>query len=217
MNNLRIAGFMSIFLLIVFAIFPSVAFATSDHPVVVSLGDSYSSGEGVEPFYKQNGAWNFFKSDSVNSSNCKEYYDWLAHRSESSWPGKLKVKNSAGTEITLSDAKYDEAGASKDASWYFVASSGATTEHLNGGTRYDVEKDNAYETDGKQEKIVKYYKKWDLTGRDTSSFKCYLSEQLDVFNKIEAGTVDYVTMTIGGNDVGFGDIVTAAATESWGY
>lgn len=40
-----------------------------------------------------------------------------------------------------------------------------------------------------------------------------LPKQLDVFSYIE-GDVDYVTLTIGGNDVGFADIVFNVVTDS---
>ena len=40
---------------------------TEGTPVVVSLGDSYSSGEGVEPFYGQD-------------THRKKNQDWLAQR-----------------------------------------------------------------------------------------------------------------------------------------
>lgn len=48
-------------------------------PVVVSLGDSYSSGEGVEPFYGQD-------------KNRTKDQNWLAHRSTKSWPSMLSIK-----------------------------------------------------------------------------------------------------------------------------
>ncbi len=43
---------------------------------MVSLGDSYSSGEGIEPFYGQNEP----TADKVKNQ------DWLAHRSEKVGP-----------------------------------------------------------------------------------------------------------------------------------
>ena len=50
--------------------------------IMVSLGDSYSSGEGIEPFYGQNEP----TADKVKNQ------DWLAHRSEKSWPGRLTLE-----------------------------------------------------------------------------------------------------------------------------
>lgn len=60
--------------------------------IMVSLGDSYSSGEGIEPFYGQN--------ESVSSKVKNE--DWLAHRSQKSWPGLLVLP---GNEGTMADNK----------------------------------------------------------------------------------------------------------------
>ncbi len=48
--------------------------ATEESRIMVSLGDSYSSGEGIEPFYGQNES----TADKVKNQ------DWLAHRSEKS-------------------------------------------------------------------------------------------------------------------------------------
>ena len=48
---------------------------TKGSRIIVSLGDSYSSGEGVEPFYGQN----------ESTANKVKNQDWLAHRSEKSW------------------------------------------------------------------------------------------------------------------------------------
>lgn len=95
--------------------FTTVAEAVSDDPVVVSLGDSYSSGEGLEPFYGQDKA----TADKV------EDYDWLAHRSQSAWPGRLKFDRDTNP---VSDYKDSENGNK----WYFVASSGAKIENLSG-------------------------------------------------------------------------------------
>ena len=47
--------------------------------VIVSLGDSYSSGEGNEPFYKQDKP----VMDKIHEP------DWLAHRSQIAWSGLL--------------------------------------------------------------------------------------------------------------------------------
>lgn len=47
------------------------AAASSDPMIVVSLGDSYSAGEGIEPFYGQ--------SLPLSQKVCD--HDWLAHRS----------------------------------------------------------------------------------------------------------------------------------------
>ena len=51
-----------------------------DQIVVVSLGDSYSSGEGIEPFGIKKTL-----TEKVNDP------DWLAHRSERSWQSMLCI------------------------------------------------------------------------------------------------------------------------------
>ena len=60
---------------------------TNDAVVVVSLGDSYSSGEGIEDFYGQEKEWEQRVKDE----------DWLAHRSTKSWPSLLKIPKADGS------------------------------------------------------------------------------------------------------------------------
>lgn len=83
----------------------------SDPVIMVSLGDSYSSGEGIEPFYGQDKSL----SDKVKDEN------WLAHRSQKSWPSLLKVP---GIQGTMQDYNVD-ISTSSNCQWYFKASSGA--------------------------------------------------------------------------------------------
>ncbi len=144
------------------------AAAKSGEKIVVSLGDSYSSGEGIEPFFGQ---------DNDNAVKTKDE-DWLAHRSQLAWSGQLKINGVSGT---LADHK--------DTNWFFRASSGAKTNHFYEG----------------QDKT---YKRGDYSGT------CKLTPQLEVFDTLEAGSVDYVTVTIGGNDMGFVEIVSSAITGS---
>lgn len=145
----------------------TAAFAvTSGHPIVVSMGDSYSSGEGTEPFYGQ---------DSEDKYHDE---DWLAHRSKLAWSGKLVVKGK-----TLNTIHGD--------GWFFTASSGATTANI---TRDTQDKD------------------WSksITVGDTG----HIPPQLDTFDKQKLqGQVDYVTLTIGGNDLDFTGIVRAAVFD----
>lgn len=77
--------------------------------IMVSLGDSYSSGEGIEPFFGQD--------KEMEQKVIDE--DWLAHRSEKSWSGLLTLPGIEGT-------MYDN----KDEYWFFKAASGATTDNL---------------------------------------------------------------------------------------
>ena len=53
--------------------------------VVVSMGDSYSSGEGITPFYGDNNPGDDLSHLRWNFIEC------LAHRSEHSWPGVLEL------------------------------------------------------------------------------------------------------------------------------
>lgn len=156
----------------------------SDLIIVVSLGDSYSSGEGIEPFYGQSKAL----EDKVKDE------DWLAHRSTIGWPSLLQFSGVTGVTGDY-NVKYNYSPA---LNWYFVAASGATTEHISKTTQTKT-----YNKSRGSNPITPF----NLTG------SVELPKQIDVFNGIE-GTVDYVTMTIGGNDVKFADIITTCALHS---
>lgn len=82
----------------------------ADSQIIVSLGDSYSSGEGIEPFYGQDEA----TAQMVNN------YDWLAHRSQNSWPGMLTLPSVTGTMAQ-----------NRNTHWFFTAVSGAVTNNLS--------------------------------------------------------------------------------------
>lgn len=149
---------------------------SSDPVIMVSLGDSYSSGEGIPPFYGQ-------KANASKKEKAKDE-DWLAHRSTKSWPSLLKIPGISGT---MGNYKVGNIHTPATCEWYFKASSGAKTEHIN--TK-------------KQDKEVK-----ELLDNDTFYFDTlYLPKQLDVFNDINS-SVDYVTLTVGGNDVDFAGII----------
>ena len=154
--------------------------ANDDTMVVVSLGDSYSSGEGIPAFYGQNKAW----EDRVYDE------DWLAHRSTKSWPGMLEIPDISGK---MKDYNVKETNSAK-CKWYFGAASGAETKHFS---QVRQRKDT--------------YKRLSLfkTFKTTS----YLPKQMDIF-KQAGNDVDYVTLTVGGNDVGFQEIITTCATGS---
>ena len=152
---------------------------SSDPVIMVSLGDSYSSGEGIPPFYGQ-------KANASRKEKAQDE-DWLAHRSTKSWPSLLKIPGISGT---MGNYKVGNIHTPATCEWYFKASSGAKTEHIN--TK-------------KQDKKVQeaYY-------NDT----LYLPKQLDVFNDINS-SVDYVTLTIGGNDVDFAGIILQCAGSTY--
>lgn len=149
----------------------------NDPLIIVSLGDSYSSGEGIEPFYGQ---------EKSLTEKVKDQ-DWLAHRSKRSWPSMLSVPYATGA---MSDYRVEN-GKTSTASvqWYFAAASGAETKHFN-----------------KEQQKKSYRKSLQLIGEEL------LPKQLDVFDNIH-GDVDYVTLTIGGNDVGFSKIITTCAVN----
>ena len=156
------------------------ASASSDPLIVVSLGDSYSAGEGIPAFYGQEKPWEQRVYDE----------DWLAHRSKKSWPGLLSFSGVSGTMNSYNVRERNAA----NCKWYFAAASGAETKHISKQTQ-----------EKKTSKRVSLFKTMKTTYQ--------LPKQIDVFNKV-SGDVDYVTMTIGGNDVGFADIITTCATGS---
>lgn len=164
---------------------------SNDPVIVVSLGDSYSSGEGIEPFYGQSKTL----TEKVKDEN------WLAHRSEKSWSSLLEIP---GVEGTLGRYNVETESASTDCQWYFAAVSGAETKHLKNQTQRK-----------------KYNKKKKGTGIFGSNlFAGYetgykdLPKQLDVISDNNlSGDVDYITLTLGGNDVGFASIITTCATN----
>ncbi len=144
---------------------------------VVSLGDSYASGEGIEEFYGQ--------SDRVDIKVNKE--DWYAHRSQNSWGGMIKIP---GTSKLMKDYKTtSNDGAGR---WYFKASSGATTRDMTN----------------------KQIKEIARTGINNGEiFTRYVNPQLDVFDRIDT-SIDYVTLSLGGNDVHFADVITQCVLGS---
>ena len=139
--------------------------STTDDPVIiVSLGDSYSSGEGIEEFFGQD----LPVEDKVQN------LDWLAHRSTKAWSGML-----------TSNGFTETASTHRNENWYFAASSGAMIEHLT-----------------KPQK--KHYEYGDQkVDKD-------LPAQLSIFNNINLSENDFITITIGGNDIGFVNILTNA-------
>ena len=161
--------------------------------IMVSMGDSFSSGEGITPFYGQ---------DLTLAKKVKNE-DWLAHRSEKSWAGQLEL---SGLKKAMKDYKTDyrnnETVEDQDAQWYFVAASGAETKHIS-----------------KEPQNKKYYKVKASTVERAHGVGTYkdenakLQEQIKVFEGISRNEVDYITLSLGGNDVGFTEIVKSCATN----
>lgn len=158
-------------------------------PVMVSLGDSYSSGEGIDPYY-------FSRSEDKY-----EQPDWIAHRSMHSWAGKLKLSDSKGNRLTMYQNKAFYSNKTKSYAsfnknnWYFVAASGAVTASLRNTQ-------------------TKSYDRYPENGSFEECGSLTLDNQLKVFESIEPGTTDYVTMTMGGNDAHFADVFIYAAVNS---
>ncbi|MBQ3668992.1 MAG: hypothetical protein II920_07190, partial [Clostridia bacterium] len=93
-------------------------------PIIVSIGDSYASGEGIEPFFGQ---------DLPVDAKIHDQ-DWLAHRSALSWPALLRFDGLDGTTgenkgklLKNESGKYELV---QEGNWFFVASSGAVINHL---------------------------------------------------------------------------------------
>ena len=185
----RILSFILIFLIYV-SIFPvpvsTKAANTSSDRVIVGLGDSFSSGEGIEPFYDQ---------DLPIEQKLKSQ-DWLAHRSEKAWSGLLTLNDDdKGICYLMKTGKYEENRPADEIHWYFAASSGAETINL-----YSEQKQKYHlKANGKT------YKKSES-----------ITKQLAIFETVKANNqkADYVTLTLGGNDVGFTEVIKHIAKTS---
>ena len=163
------------------AVLPGSRYSSDNPLIVVSLGDSYSAGEGIEKFYGQ---------DKTLEAKVRDD-NWLAHRSQRSWPSQLKVPGVAGT---MADYMVPLGSTSSDSCrWYFAAASGAETKHFKNAFRKEYHRSTGVFS-------------WPVEGSKN------LPPQLDVFEGIR-GDVDYVTLSIGGNDVGFADVVTTCAVN----
>ena len=110
----------------------SFAFAEGS-AVIVAVGDSYISGEGIEPFYGQ---------EAEMTERCRDN-DWLAHRSEKNWPGMLTLP-------AVDGPMRDHRGEN----FFFAAASGALSKHLflltdeEKAAGETAEQDKEYKRDG---------------------------------------------------------------------
>ncbi len=157
--------------------------AETDTMIIVSMGDSYSSGDGLEPYYGQEKPMSKRITDP----------DWLGHRSPISWPALIEVPGYPGT---MADYKVNGTSTAS-CQWYFVAAGGATSANIT-TTEQKIGVKKAERTDAG----VTYIQHTE-----------YLPPQIDVFKKIK-GKVDYVTITVGGNDAGLGKLVKACTKHS---
>ena len=171
--------------------------------IIVSLGDSYSSGEGIDPF---------FGSDDLPLEDRVNNVDWLCHRSQNAWSGMLTLQISDGSTITM---KNHRGTAENEGNWYFAAMSGAVTGNILDTDPIPERKKNKKEY---QHRFKKYNK---LIGMEYNPFTSSLEPkyvkgaveiepQLSVFDQLGDKKADYVTITMGGNDIEFPKIVTSA-------
>ena len=165
--------------------------------IIVSLGDSYSSGEGIPPFY---GQYDVNGMDVPFNKKVQDD-DWLAHRSMYAWSGML---NLPGVDGTMAE--------NKGTHWYFAAVSGAETKNIQYLDKNDrdraqklLSKDKL--TAEEEEELEGYgYQKKEYSGDGVTGVR-WLEPQLNIFDKLGDKKADYVTITIGGNDLGFVDII----------
>lgn len=152
--------------------------------IIVSLGDSYSSGEGLGAYY----------GEELPLEIRVKYFDWLAHRSKESWPGRLTLPSVNGS---MSANRGGCIGERRFGNWYFAATSGAETKHM----LQPYQKDYLKSTKGQLgEKSI-------LSDHET------LPPQLAIFSELKSEKADYVTLTLGGNDVGFRNIMESALSK----
>ena len=165
--------------------------------IIVSLGDSYSSGEGIPPFF---GQYDVNGMDVPFNKKVQDD-DWLAHRSMYAWSGML---NLPGVDGTMAE--------NKGTHWYFAAVSGAETKNIQYLDKNDrdraqklLSKDKL--TAEEEEELEGYgYQKKEYSGDGVTGVR-WLEPQLNIFDKLGDKKADYVTITIGGNDLGFVDII----------
>lgn len=201
--SILMASILSLSLLDIFSPINAYAYGKDEPIIVVSMGDSYSSGEGIEPFYGQK------ENDDPKGKDLSRFAkidndDWLAHRSMYSWPSRLKVGDKAVREHKM---PLNKSNGDSEMQWYFVAASGAVTWHFGG-------KNNDGSWWGE-------YPHKTVTNVGTVMHPWYetksknLDPQLKVFEDNELyGKVDYVTMSIGGNDLDFVDIIATSLEDT---
>lgn len=195
---------------------------TTEEPsdrVIVTLGDSYASGEGIEPFYGQlskdlaeTGDYfgkfegMFDKEDKSPVSEKVQNDDWLAHRSQYAWSGMLTLP---GVEGNMAE--------NRGTHWYFAAASGAATHNIIG---YDIDENGNKNYEKYIDHITgeeKDCRQLKETKQDGEKNKVNLEPQIKIFDKLKAEgkKADYVIISIGGNDVGFNYVVNQVMIGSW--
>ncbi len=118
-------------------------------------------------------------------------HDWVAHRSELAWSGRVSID---------SEVMCVPMSGNRNENWFFVADSGATVPDIF----------------NKRTKNVNYEVRSSLSVLPTTKYTTVvLDPQISIFDTFDSRDLkaDYVTMTMGGNDMGFADVVSEAATS----
>ncbi|MBQ8161241.1 MAG: hypothetical protein IJ083_10870 [Clostridia bacterium] len=197
---------------------PAFASGKEDDPafqpsrIIVSMGDSFSSGEGIPPFLGQKNEMNLERSLLEKLSDP----DWLAHRSTRSWGSRLTLPGISGTMASH-----------RNENWFFVAVSGATIDSVRFGQTKEVGSQVALSALEKARLKLDLLldpdiqvddehidTKWLLQvfGEDlvtAYSTDAAIESQLSILEKLrgEGTHVDYILMTMGGNDLDYAGIV----------
>ena len=181
-------------------------------PIVVTLGDSYMSGEGIEPYYGQ------------SSSN--KYYDqdWIAHRSSQSWASYLEfggrtlgsvraVPSSEGTRHSYANPQFGQPSyyvvydysSWSEGNWFFAASSASYLDNIYDRT-----------TAGYQGKGIQTDPFMVIGAQEYTAYLSPQIQAIDYVNKTYGkGSVDYVTITAGANDLSIAtDVFEASVTAN---
>jgi lysophospholipase L1-like esterase len=161
------------------------------------MGDSFSSGEGASDFdgaqyYRatdNNGIWENPGAGRINDETAKNRFRNACHRSTEAWSRKAVLDTSPGATI---GARADSYAADLD--FHFIACSGAETEHLL--PFYSVGEDKPKNYLGQKGTLGRF--------RELS--------QLDQGYVDENTTL--VTLSIGGNDALFADILQLCVKNS---
>ena len=164
--------------------------------IAIALGDSYISGESISPYIGQ-----YYNGQAVSREDRVKDNDWVSHRSTASWPSRLSVPGIVGT---LGDyyVPYQETS-DADIQWYFYAISGAETKHY-AMESFEKECTLPMQTDtvfGQITVEIPYF--------------AHLPTENEVFTYIDnPKEIDYVFLSLGGNDANFANIVTDVVVHS---
>lgn len=83
--------------IIILFLFPTNSYASAiksepqSSRIIVSMGDSYSAGEGITPFLGE-----YMSTEEMETRGIQglvEFQDWLAHRSQNAWSGNPLLGN----------------------------------------------------------------------------------------------------------------------------